>query len=563
MKTVLFLVGLFCFWSMSSYAQSLITTIGTGQLQYVKLNNRSLMTQLMKTEYEVRRLKEKISGLNKKRHELYGTNPTEYDCTNNLTVTKVIDRLVNNHCASLKMKVNAYTKISETLATSVELEKRLAFEEIDSSVKIPVSEKGAAKEEYNNLLNAKVAIAKEIPSNMSPLDFKIPLSLVMKNIVPEEQTALISQNQVDTATITADKYLKSGTKFPSVDIKTAWTCRDIEREFNGSDFRGNSFSLICQSGELHVKATTHPQSFINQLVACKQKNHDGSDVWKEVQPDKSVIFYACIEGQAAPLYQMDWNPTDCSTVGKSRNNVWTAVSHRVDQACTVREKPANVFNIFSPTITSECNNPPTIKRNVEVAWTCNAYEHIVPLTNLSLLPGNIGGTFSQGIAFVGREKAWDINYRLGDYSERGATCKIYDLEFRNKKVLRGQQSRGLIICATQNYPYQAYDTFSQQATYDPAIGLQYQEGVKCESRQGMEESPCYLNCRTKCDKVDDLGKSSFSVDPKWVAPGTPIQDNYPDMVIQDFAPTILEGSDPMTQIKRTDVDLDSPTNPSP
>lgn len=555
MKRVFFLTAVICLWGFHAYAQagiSIAQASGDGQVKYVRANNKSLMTQLMKTEFDIRQLKIKLMDMNKKRHNQYNTVLTELNCETLLEVKKIIDRLINNHCDIVKNKKAVYERVVSTLDKSVLLEKKMATEIIEGDASVLVSRKAQAKEDYSVELDSKVSIAKQIPSNMSPLDLKVATSLQLNGTTYQNQNILHNENQTATQSMAADKFLVNGKVFPVTDTNTTWRCRDIERGENESDIAGLSFSLVCQAGILRVKSKSHAQSFINGLISCKQKNHTTNDVWKEVQPDKSVIFYACIENLAAPLYQMDWNPTNCDTVGKGYGESWYAVSHFTEQPCTVGPNS----NSFSNGIKSQCSNPASVKRNIEVAWSCNSYGHIVPAENLNALSGSSGSTFQMGMATVGREKLWQIYYRLGDYAEPNVSCKLFELVFRNMfNVPSGTPS---LSCSSPLV--EAYDIFptDQAQRNDPSVGQQYQQGVKCEGQSPNRS--CYINCRTSCDRIDDFGKSNLIAEghnPQWLAPGTAIQNNYPDMVIDDetqLAATFFNGL-PLTTIRRTDVTI--------
>ncbi len=550
MKRAFFLTAAVCLWGFHVYAQagiSIAQASGDGQAKYVKMNNKSLMVQLMKTEFDIRQLKIKLKDMNVKRHNQYGTPLTLLNCETPLEVKKIIDRLINNHCELVKNKKVVYDKVNSTLDKSVLLEKKMATEIIEGDASVSASRKAEVKEAYLRELDTKVSISRQIPSNMSPLDLKVPTSFIMYDTTNQKQNDLHSENQTATQTMAADKYLGNGKVFPATDSNTSWSCRDIERGDNESDIAGLSFSLVCQAGKLRVKSKTHAQSFINSLISCKQKNHNANDVWKEVQPDKSVIFYACLENLVAPLYQMDWNPTNCDTVGKGYGESWYAVSHFTEQPCTVGPNS----NDFSPTIKNLCHNSSTVKRNIEVAWSCNNYGHIVPAENLTALPGSSEQSFQMGLATVGKGKIWQIFYRLGDYADPGASCNLFELEFHN--MFNAPPGTPALTCGSLP---EAYDIFpdDQAQRNDPLVGQQYQQGVKCEGQ--APNRYCYINCRTACDKKDDFGKANLN-NPDWLPPGTAIQNNYPDMVIDDdtqLQATFFNNL-PFTTIKRTDVNV--------
>ena len=371
----------------------------------------------------------------------------------------------------------------------------------------------------------------------------VQTSFVMYGLESQLQDFLKTEVQTATQSMAADRFIKSGKVFPENDTNTQWECKDIEKSDGDSNIRGIDLSLVCQSGKLRVKSRTHEQSYINNLVSCTQKNHGDNDVWKEVQPDKSVIFYACIDKMAAPLYQMDWNPKNCSTVDKGYGESWFAVSHYTEQPCTVGPNATN----FSQSIKSACGNPTLIKRNVEVAWTCNNFGHIVPSTII-----NNNSTFQIGSAVVGNGVIWSVFYRLGDYAEEGEgkTCKLFELEYRHKRMSTGTP---VMQCISPNEGWLIYPEGQAQINNDHIAG------VKCLGTEGSPDRSCYINCRTACDKLDDLGKAnltSMGANPGWLPSNTPIQNNYPDMILDEegFGATFFNIID-LSPIKRTDITL--------
>ena len=186
------------------------------------------------------------------------------------------------------------------------------------------------------------------------------------------------------------------------------SCNEVEKL--PAEKWSRRYEFQCIGGKVLLKSRSY---FYQKLQKCSDDGKSEGDVWKRYSngvtkssrnSSTDYLYYdiaTCVEGEIVEVRSMLWTPKQCSDYKKSPGDKWWTLIDQSDLTC-----PG--YSACGPGIS---------KRQIEGAWECNAFGHIIPSSDKSFVgPGLV----SQQILI---DNQTFVQYmRLGDFLT--SDCKL-------------------------------------------------------------------------------------------------------------------------------------------